>query len=690
MNSRFFLFNATAINVIGLLYIFLFGFQNNVENFIYSLFYRPENVNTDNILIVDLDDQTLKEIDMWPIPRDYFVKVLEKSSKSRAIIFDIIFSENSEKDSLLLPYFRKLSNRIVMPVVIKDGELLWPNEEIREAVRFLGTPSVIVENNGFVFRIPVLEKGGNGYYYSISLLAAYLSNGIEPYELMKKYGDEIYFSIPREKPKHVSLYDFINDSANMDLRNKIVFIGSSATGVGDLFTLPTGDIVSGVEVHSYATASIIDGKLKKLVNPFRMFIIYFILSLMLLVIFNEVPFIIWFVASALYAASVFIIIYIKIHQGLLIPGFFMLIPLLYIVPIYTFNFHVQILLSVLNNFRKLAGKIALEREIPRRFPGTSDIYSMNYEDLSSNLDYISDYIDREIQLIRQIANTIKIGIMIENSRGKVLFKNRQFLKVNPSRQELSRGILEKDGRIYRIDLIESDHFRIYTLSDVTHEERQARDYKLLFRMLNHEIRTPLNVVLGYWDLFKFRGTLEKDKQGKIERAFQTITNILDGFTLIARSKAGLVNKPGKRIMLDRVSMEILNSLRMEYSRKDLQIESKCEKSIVKTDPLLLRVILKNLIENALKYAKSRIILICKGNRFIIANDTNLPEKEIVNIFEPFYRGRDAGNVKGLGLGMTIVRELCNALDIHIKVDYDRAIGGIRITLTFPEDEEGSE
>ena len=690
MNSRFFLFNAIVINIIGILYVFLFGFQNNVENFLYSLFYRPENVNTENILIVDLDDRTLKKINKWPIPRDYFVKVLEKSSESRAIIFDIIFSENSGKDRELLPYLKKLSDRIVMPVVIKDGELLWPNEEIRKTVKFLGTPSVIIENNGFVFRVPTLEKGGDGYYYSLSLLASLISNNIEPYDVIRKYGNEIYFSIPKIKPRHVSLYDFINDSTNMDLTDMLVFIGSSATGVGDLFTLPTGEIISGVEIHSYATASIIDGKVKKMANPYHMLLVYFFLSLMLLVIFNEVPFIIWFIASALYTAAVFIVMYIKIRQGLLVPGFFMLIPLLYIIPVYTFNFHIRILLSILNNFRKLAGKIALEREIPRRFPRTSDIYSMNYDDLSSNLNYISDYIDREIQLIIQIANTINIGIMIENNRGKVLFRNRQFLKVNPSREELSRGIIEKDGRIYRIDFIESDHFRIYTLSDVTHEERQARDYQLLFRMLNHEIRTPLNVVLGYWDLFKFKGTLEKDKQGKIERAFQTITSILDGFTLIARSKAGLVNKPGKKIRLDRISMEILNNLRMEYSRRNLQIESKCQKSAVKTDPLLLRVILKNLIENALKYAESRIVIVCKDNRFIISNDTSLPENEIVNIFEPFYRGRETGNVKGLGLGMTIVKELCNALDIRINVDYDREIGGIRITLTFPKDEGESE
>ncbi len=690
MNSRFFLFNAIVINIIGILYVFLFGFQNNVENFLYSLFYRPENVNTENILIVDLDDRTLKKINKWPIPRDYFVKVLEKSSESRAIIFDIIFSENSGKDRELLPYLKKLSDRIVMPVVIKDGELLWPNEEIRKTVKFLGTPSVIIENNGFVFRVPTLEKGGDGYYYSLSLLASLISNNIEPYDVIRKYGNEIYFSIPKIKPRHVSLYDFINDSTNMDLTDMLVFIGSSATGVGDLFTLPTGEIISGVEIHSYATASIIDGKVKKMANPYHMLLVYFFLSLMLLVIFNEVPFIIWFIASALYTAAVFIVMYIKIRQGLLVPGFFMLIPLLYIIPVYTFNFHIRILLSILNNFRKLAGKIALEREIPRRFPRTSDIYSMNYDDLSSNLNYISDYIDREIQLIIQIANTINIGIMIENNRGKVLFRNRQFLKVNPSREELSRGIIEKDGRIYRIDFIESDHFRIYTLSDVTHEERQARDYQLLFRMLNHEIRTPLNVVLGYWDLFKFKGTLEKDKQGKIERAFQTITSILDGFTLIARSKAGLVNKPGKKIRLDRISMEILNNLRMEYSRRNLQIESKCQKSAVKTDPLLLRVILKNLIENALKYAESRIVIVCRDNRFIISNDTSLPENEIVNIFEPFYRGRETGNVKGLGLGMTIVKELCNALDIRINVDYDREIGGIRITLTFPKDEGESE
>lgn len=689
MNARFFLFNALVINLLGILYILIFGFQNNVENFLYSLFYRPEDLDTENILIIDIDDETIGRINRWPIPREYFAKVLRKVSSSRVIVFDIIFSENTATDTLLLKHLKEMNDRIVMPVVIKEGEVLWPNRSIRRAIRYIGTPSVIVENNGFVFRIPAMEKGGEGYYYSISLLAAYLFAGIEPYQIIKNYGEEIYFSIPRKKPQRISLYDFLKDSSSIDLSNTIVFIGSSATGVGDFFTLPTGEMVPGVEIHSYATASIIEGKVKRLVEPLYMFPIYFFVSLMLLVIFSEMPFVVWFVIGFLYTVSILVSMYIEIQKGLLLPGFFMLIPLLYIMPTYIMNFHVQILLKILENFKKIARKIALEREVPEKFPRPSDIYSMKYEDLSKNLDFISDYIDREIQLIMQLANTLNIGIMVENERGEVLFMNKQFSNIAPSKEDLAGNILEKDGRIYRIDVLESGHFRIYTLSDITHEERQARDYQLLFRMLNHEIRTPLNVVMGYWDLYKFRGMLEEEKKEKIEKALHTITNILDGFALIAKSRAGLVSKFDKVVQVHQLATEILENLKLEYFREGLHIETKCRETNVRTDPMLLRVILKNLIENALKYAKSKIEIECDGKRLSIINDTDMDPKEVDRIFEPFYRGRGTGKAKGLGLGMTIVKELCESLGIRIEAHYEKEIGGIRITLTFPEGEGGS-
>ncbi len=686
MPDKFFLSNIVIIFTIGLAYTYFFGYQNNVENFLYSMSYREEEMNTDDIIIIDLDDRTLKNVGRWPIPRSYYRKILEKASRGDAIVFDIIFSEASLGDSLVLPLLDSLKDKIVMPIVIHDTQIIWPNQSMMGKIKYLGTSSIIVENNGFVFRVPSIEKAGRMMVYSISILAAYLHSGIEPYSIVKNYGDILYFSIPAKKSRRISAWDFVNSRDTFSLKNKIVFIGSSAIGVGDFFTLPTGQIVPGVEIHSYVTASILNDKIKKIADPIKMMLIYLLMSIMLLLIFNELPFITWFPVAIIYAISIIVVQRINIEKDLLTPAFFFLLPIIYIFPAYTVRFHVKILNKSLEMFRKLAERIALEEEIPDRFPTTKDIYTMDYQDLMDNMQYISEYINKEIHLISKLSDTLNVGIMIENRSGEVLYMNRFFQQVAPDRDDLNQEQIEKDGRFFKVDRFDFEHFRIYTIADVTHQERQARDFHLLFRMLNHEIRTPLNIVIGYWDILKVKGKLDQEAMQKIDKAIETILTILDNFTIIAKSRAGLMNTIRERVNISGTVKELLERLRSSYTRP-LNIELRCMDMEIETDPLLIRIILKNLLENALKYAESRIVVECRDNTVSVANDTGITARDIQILSEPFRRGDNVMGRKGIGLGMTIIRELVNALGIDMRIEDAPDVGGIRITLIFPESSE---
>ena len=74
------------------------------------------------------------------------------------------------------------------------------------------------------------------------------------------------------------------------------------------------------------------------------------------------------------------------------------------------------------------------------------------------------------------------------------------------------------------------------------------------------------------------------------------------------------------------------------------------------------------MENALKYGDGRRITIRFSEeedcRLVTVENTgcNLPEKELPSIFDSFYRGSNAENVKGSGLGLYICRQLMRAMD----------------------------
>ncbi len=115
---------------------------------------------------------------------------------------------------------------------------------------------------------------------------------------------------------------------------------------------------------------------------------------------------------------------------------------------------------------------------------------------------------------------------------------------------------------------------------------------------------------------------------------------------------------------------------------------------IETDPLLLGLLLRNLVANALQHARG-------GNHIRITADSGppltlsvedngpgIPEERINDLFEPFVRGdtarrRDHGSV---GLGLSIARETANALDLTLNAK-NRPEGGACFCLTA---EKGSD
>jgi signal transduction histidine kinase len=93
-----------------------------------------------------------------------------------------------------------------------------------------------------------------------------------------------------------------------------------------------------------------------------------------------------------------------------------------------------------------------------------------------------------------------------------------------------------------------------------------------------------------------------------------------------------------------------------------------------TDEKLLRSIILNLVGNAIKFSpqSNKILLsVCETNENlqieVIDSGIGIPQQEQAAIFEPFHRGNNAGSFSGVGLGLSIVKKACEALQGQIKV-----------------------
>ena len=199
----------------------------------------------------------------------------------------------------------------------------------------------------------------------------------------------------------------------------------------------------------------------------------------------------------------------------------------------------------------------------------------------------------------------------------------------------------------------------------------------------HEIKTPITAVHSILELIKngYVGPISETVAQKIQRAelrteeaLQIIKNIL------SISKLRLLDiKLADRINLNEFIQNILDTFNEVAKQKSVEllfIDKRTNGKFIKSDKMLLELVISNIISNAIKYVnengKVEIALEDKGDKFSIEvcdSGIGIPQKEIDKIFEQFYRASNINKMihEGSGMGLAIVKEIVEKLGGEIKV-----------------------
>jgi signal transduction histidine kinase len=201
--------------------------------------------------------------------------------------------------------------------------------------------------------------------------------------------------------------------------------------------------------------------------------------------------------------------------------------------------------------------------------------------------------------------------------------------------------------------------------------------------MSHELRTPLNVILGYSELLaggEF-GALSEDQSDiirRMQRAARTLLDLIDSTLDLSRLEAG-------RVVLELQDVDVPSLLEgihgeMMDARPNPAVQCiwRAEPSLplLCTDPTKLKVIVKNLLTNALKFTDRGSVMLeaqrADGGVAIAVTDTGvgIPAADLPYIFEPFRQAGDAAarRAGGVGLGLHIAWRLVNALGGTLSVD----------------------
>jgi len=205
---------------------------------------------------------------------------------------------------------------------------------------------------------------------------------------------------------------------------------------------------------------------------------------------------------------------------------------------------------------------------------------------------------------------------------------------------------------------------------------------------SHELKTPIFVIKGYVDMLNDWGKEDKEVLDEslfvLKKEIQSMQELTEKLLFLAKSKNLVAEK--NNVNLDNILKEVIENLGFAYPKQKISYNS--SKIYIKSDEALLKLLFKNLIENAIKYGNNNPVNITlekeKKIRVIIEDfGIGITKEALPHIFDRFFREDEARNreIKSYGLGLSIVREIITLLSIDIQVESEVGIG-TRIALLF--------
>ena len=205
---------------------------------------------------------------------------------------------------------------------------------------------------------------------------------------------------------------------------------------------------------------------------------------------------------------------------------------------------------------------------------------------------------------------------------------------------------------------------------------------------SHELKTPIFVIKGYVDMLNDWGKDDKEVLDEslivLKKEIQNMQELTEKLLFLAKSRNLIVEKTN--INLDNVLKEVIDNLSFAYPKQKINYNS--SEIFTDSDIGLLKLLFKNLIENAIKYGNDNPINIElkkeKKIKVIIEDfGIGISKEAIPHIFERFYREDEARNreIKSYGLGLSIVKEIVALLNIDIQIE-SQINKGTKITLLF--------
>jgi len=228
------------------------------------------------------------------------------------------------------------------------------------------------------------------------------------------------------------------------------------------------------------------------------------------------------------------------------------------------------------------------------------------------------------------------------------------------------------------------------------KEKEVNQLKTRFvSMASHEFRTPLSSIqlsaslIDKYTSKQDAASVEKHT-AKIKNSINNLTTILNDFLSLEKLEAGKVEVNAQVFNIISFAEEITEEMQLlTKQNQHIIYEHRGTSAEVLLDPNLLKNCIINLVSNAIKYSGEDTLIqfntYLKDEELVVEvsdNGIGIPDVDQNNLFEPFFRAHNTGDIPGTGLGLNIVKRYVGLMNGTVTCQSEQH-AGTKFTLTFP-------
>jgi len=402
-----------------------------------------------------------------------------------------------------------------------------------------------------------------------------------------------------------------------------------------------------------------------------------------------------------------------------IPYFILIIGIILIMAIFLARKLTKNIIDPLNNLN-LDDPLSNEH-----YDELSPLISRIYNQQQEIQSYVKEVREKQEEF-NSVVNNMREGLIILNANANIMTINRsvgEIFDIEPEnyigkkiytlhRSSALQSVIEKAMKGFsgeEVIEVGKRHFQLFAdpvkdenqlkgivllILDITEKKEAESNRREFTANVSHELKTPLTSIRGYAEIIRDGIVKPEDIPEFSDRIYKEADRMLEmvnDIMSLSHLDEGLSEEKYEETDLFKIVTEVAEKFKPMAAKKNIQILTEGETSIIWGVPRLIYEIVYNLVDNAIKYNRERgtVRLSVKMDRqfaTLRVSDTGIgiSKEDQARVFERFYRvdqshNRDSG---GTGLGLSIVK---HAAMVHrAKVELSSQINvGTTITVSFP-------